>query len=502
MSNGDKKYTRATYTGLGKDMQDRLIEGAYMSARADSPDYSWVNIVGSGIKSFKEEMDTARANKEAAREETIAGIEKTMENIYQTGGSMDTAYYDQAYDYAQELREQYVAAVDSGDTKLQHQIKGQLNTFATQITTTKDALTEGAELWNDKALIPKSGMTPYQLAVNASFKPENAQLIDGTFKWKNVNYNPNDPNSKEFFEEKDYKEALPLRDDVNTEVYLKGGQSSLEGGEKWRNGEGGDFDVSTQRKKNMQIIEDSMSDSKGVGSIQSMLHDDITGQGSFASYFNEDNPQHPDYENFFKNMMTQDGLENVKMIGLHDKSGDKVVGYEDFIDFNSPEALSVFPEFELMDLNKDGIIKNDELLAVIEKDKKEGGTLEEDIKGLIRPKLKDAVLNIHNDHYNEDLTKNLLADFMTNRQRQMFYGKDGDKYKTLVPGVDGSIVRIKDGLLYIGKDQITDAEDYVKRGGSLSHLDKAGWSWNKKDKKFNQNANWGPITQKTKKKYD
>ena len=495
MPNGDKKYNRATYTGLGKDMQDRLIEGAYMSARADSPDYSWVNIVGSGIKSFKEEMDTAKANKKAAREETIAGIETTMENIYQTGGSMDTAYYDQAYDYAQELREQYVAAVDSGDTKLQHQIKGQLNTFSTQITTTKDALTEGAELWNDKALIPKSGMTDYQLAVNASFKPENAQLIDGTFKWKNVMYNPNDPNSKEFFEEKDYKEALPLRDDVNKEVYLKGGQSSLEGGEKWRNGEGGDFDVSTQRKKNMQIIEDSMSDSKGVGSIQSMLHDDITGQGSFASYFNEDNPQHPNYENFFKNIMTQDGLKNVKMIGLYDNSGDGTVGYEDFIDMSTIPGSSGF--------EKDGKpgISNDELMAAIEKDKDAGGTLEEDIKDLIRPKIKDALLNVHNDHYNEDLTKSMLADFMTNRQRQMFYGKDGDKYKTLVPGVDDSKVKIKDGLLYIGKDQITDAKDYVKRGGSLSYLSEAGWEWNPNEKKFVQNANWGTLTIKKKAKY-
>jgi hypothetical protein len=35
MSNGDRKYNRAAYTGLGKDMQDRLIEGAYMSARAE-----------------------------------------------------------------------------------------------------------------------------------------------------------------------------------------------------------------------------------------------------------------------------------------------------------------------------------------------------------------------------------------------------------------------------------------------------------------------------------
>ena len=61
----DKKYNRATYTGLGSGMQDKLIKGAYLSARAGSPDYSWMNIVGGGIKSFKEEVDTAKANKKA-----------------------------------------------------------------------------------------------------------------------------------------------------------------------------------------------------------------------------------------------------------------------------------------------------------------------------------------------------------------------------------------------------------------------------------------------------
>ena len=73
----DKKYNRATYTGLGSGMQDRLIKGAYLSARADSPDYSWMNVISGGIKSFKEEVDTAKANKKAEREETLAGIQNT-----------------------------------------------------------------------------------------------------------------------------------------------------------------------------------------------------------------------------------------------------------------------------------------------------------------------------------------------------------------------------------------------------------------------------------------
>ena len=470
-----KTYNRATYTGFGKDMQDRLIEGAYHSARAGSPDYSWMSVVGSGIKAFKEEVDTAKANKKAEREETLAGIQTTVDGIYEAGGSMPKVYFDQAYDYTEQLREKYIAAVESEDTKAQHQIKGELNGFSTTIQSTKESLIEGAELWNDSSLIDESGMTDYQLAVNASFKEENAQLVEGSYKWKNVNHDPNNPNSKEFFTLDDYKKALPLRDDVNTEVYLKDGQSVLDAREKWLNGDGGEFDVNTQRKKNIKIIEDSASDSKGVGSIQSMLHDDITGQGSFASTFDDDKP-HPDYESFFENMMTEDGLENVKMIGLHDKSGDGIIGYEDFINIDELPELQVY--------DTDGVpgISNDELLAAIKNDP----SIEEDIKSLIRPKIKDALLNVDNPNYNEDLTKNMLADFMTNRQRQMFYGGD-ERYKDLVPGQSG--VRFSRGRLLIkdskGREQsITDLDTYLKLGGSYSYIQSQGYTYDDKENKW------------------
>ena len=478
----DKKYNRLGYTGLGTGMQDRLIKGAYLSARAGSPDYSWMNVVSGGIKSFKEEVDTAKANKKAAREETLAGIQTTVDSIYETGGSLPQKYFDQAYEYTKQLREEYVAAIESGDTKAQHQIKGKLNAFSTSIQTTKTSLTEGASLWKDSSLIDENGMTDYQLAVNASFKEENAQLVDGVYQWANVNHDPTNPNSKEFFTLDDYKKALPLRDDVNKEVYLKDGQNVLDAREKWLNGDGGEFDVNTQRKKNMKIIEDSSSDSKGVGSIQSMLHDDITGQGSFASSFDDDKP-HPEYEKFFENIMTEDGLENVKMIGLHDKSDDGIVGYEDFIDFNSPEALSMFPEFGAMDLNKDGIISNEELLTVI----KSNPSIEEDIKGLIRPKIKDALLNVDNPNYNEDLTKNMLADFMTNRQRQMFYGGD-ETYKNLLPNPGGrradSENYYRKGKLVINGEEITSLDQYKEMGGSYQYLKDQGYSWDKKDGKW------------------
>jgi hypothetical protein len=492
----DKKYNRATYTGLGQGMQDRLIEGAYLSARADSPDYSWMNVIGGGIKSFKEEVDTAKANKKAEREETLAGIQTTVDGIYEAGGSMPKVYFDQAYDYTEQLRERYIAAVESGDIKAQHQIKGELNGFSTTIQSTKDSLVEGAELWNDSSLIDKSGMTDYQLAVNASFKEENAQLVEGSYKWKNVNYDPSNPNSKEFFTLDDYKEALPLRDDVNKEVYLKDGQNVLDAREQWLNGDGGEFDVNTQRKKNIKIIDDSI---KSVGTMQSMVHDDITGQGSFASSLQD----HPEFKNIFDAINNKDGLKNQTAIALYDQNKDGTVDFRDYIDYDDPNTrgyLEVyFDDFDNNISFSDGIddterayMKTPEFLEQITKmmNHQNFSVFRENIETMAKENLSDAILNQDNPKYSEDVTKGLLADFMTNRQSQMFYGGD-ERYKTLIPGVDGSVVRIKRGKLYIGSDQITDAEDYKKKGGSLSHLDKAGWTWNNTDKKFEYNANWG-----------
>ena len=62
---------------------------------------------------------------------------------------------------------------------------------------------------------------------------------------------------------------------------------------------------------------------------------------------------------------------------------------------------------------------------------------------MAKENLSDAILNQDNPKYSEDVTKGLLADFMTNRQSQMFYGGD-ETYKTLVPGVDEAISDIEE----------------------------------------------------------
>ena len=496
----DKRYNRPTYTGMGTTIQDRLIDGAYISARANAPDYSWMNVIGAGVKAFKSDMDTKQAANDAQREGDLAKIQGIADKIYETGGSLPESYFDQAYDYTETLREKYVAALDSGDTKEALKIKGQLNMFATSIGTVKENITETAELWKDDMLINEKGMTPEQLSINKSIDENNAtiNMEDGTFSWRNVDYVEGGEGylGKEFFTSEDLKGALPLRDDVNKEAYLESNKTILENREKWMDGEGKGFDNKTHRDANIKLIDQSIKD---VGSMQSMIWDDITGFGSFAETIED----HPEFVKYFEKDLplfnTKDGLPNMVSIGLYDKDKNGSVGYEDFID---PTAN---PEY---DPNGDGVVTADELSEAIKNDP----TLAETIKELVKPKIKNAILNPPKGQ--EDLTKGLLADFMTNRQSQMFYGThDGEadnRYKDLVPGSDGDVVfkaptKKEKGKLIINKTEIESLEAYKELGGSYTYLRERGYYWDPKDggwmlNKGAQFYNANPIP--TKKKYD
>tara|TARA_A100001515_G_scaffold65919_1_gene52166 strand:- start:3179 stop:4642 length:1464 start_codon:yes stop_codon:yes gene_type:complete len=462
-------------TGIGGDIQKQLLTGAYNIARANAPRYDTLNLIGQGIESFSKEVENRRAENKAKKDLIIGKIDGIVDGIYEKGGSMPQGYYDQAYDYANQLREEYILAEESGDKKRAAQIRGQLNTFSTSIQTTKKSLEQYGETWREDALIPKENMTPGQLNVLNSFTEGNAVLIDGVFQWKNNNYDPSNPNSKEYFTEKDLDKALPLRDDVTKEAYLKDNNAVLESREKWLNGEGGDFDYRSNYNKNMKLIDNSIK----TNGIQSLLYDDITGQGSFASTFESDTP-HPDYTNFFKNMMTEDGLKNVKAIGLYDNSGDGIIGYEDFID------MSVIPGYSEMDTDGTPGISNAELVAAIEKDP----SLEDKLKDLVAPKIKDALLNIDNPSYDENITKKLLNDFLTNRQRQMFYGGDSETYKTLVPNPGGRSADSKNyyrrNKLYINGEEITSLDQYKEMGGSYKYLKEQGYIYDNNEGKWNK----------------
>ena len=66
----DKEGKNTIATLTGGNIGDKLIRGAYMAARADAPDYSWMGAVGAGVGAFKAEKDAQKAIKETKRKES------------------------------------------------------------------------------------------------------------------------------------------------------------------------------------------------------------------------------------------------------------------------------------------------------------------------------------------------------------------------------------------------------------------------------------------------
>ena len=474
MPNGDNRYSRQTLKGIGSDMDSRLVAGAYLAAKADAPDYGWLNLIGTGVKAYKTEYDAKKALEKTERDAAFNGIEETINTIYERGGSLDQEYFDQAFDYTEKLREEYAAAVANDDTKAQHQIKGKLNAFSSSIQGVKGSLTEAAELWNDDMLTNRDGFTTEQISINASIKGGNAVLTeDGSFKWKALDIN-GDPMFDEDGEQKyytieDLKKALPMRDEVSKEEYLSTNKTIVDAGENYRNGEGSDFDIKTNFDKNMKLMTDE--------NLQSWIWDDQTGQGSFAESLEE----HPDFQSIFNAMNKgEDGLQNTLMIGMYDKTSDGVVDFRDFIEHGTPESEIFYSQ--RFDKNQDGKI-SDEELKIIMNDPNALRAIQDVTKG----KLKDALTKTDHENFNADVSKRLVADFLTNRQKQMFYGGNNE-YKLLVPNSPGSKVIFRNNRLYIGsfkkENRITSLKQYRELGGNYGHLKSLGYVWNNDTKRF------------------
>jgi len=131
----------------------------------------------------------------------------------------------------------------------------------------------------------------------------------------------------------------------------------------------------------------------------------------------------------------------------------------------------------------------------------------ETITKLAKEKIKHALLNPAKGQ--EELTKSMLADFMTNRQSQMFYGNktttltSGEvvpTYQTLVPDKTNPKATVKlgrkssrgwekfhnknEGSLFINGAEITSPEQYIDAGGSWGYLQSQGYTYDNDKKVF------------------
>ena len=107
--------------------------------------------------------------------------------------------------------------------------------------------------------------------------------------------------------------------------------------------------------------------------------------------------------------------------------------------------------------------------------------LENHLKDIAFEKIRNAVINPDHDSFNYDVSKTLVVDWFTNRDKIAYYGNG--KYtienmmkKGVWPDEDGIMVD-ENGVEHNIQD--LTLEQYTERGGSIGMLNKeAGWWWN------------------------
>ena len=133
----DKKNLHTLRSG---NVNQTLVNAAYVGARHDKPNFDWMNVAATGVESFANAYEEKKANAEAEHKLAMNQIEKNAQKVYDTAGSLPEQYFDQSWTQVEELRNRYAEAVKSGDTKEQHKIKGELNTYGEYIKSIKDTV--------------------------------------------------------------------------------------------------------------------------------------------------------------------------------------------------------------------------------------------------------------------------------------------------------------------------------------------------------------------------
>ena len=522
--NSKEENKTLKYLTEGRD-GDLLIRGAYMSAKAATPGNSWMNILTSGVNAYGAQITLNKANEKATRDANIGEIQTYIDDIYSMDGSLDETYFDQAYDYTEKLRKDYIAAIDSGNKKEQLKIKGQLNAFSQSIQTIKTDVTEAAGMWKEDMLINNDGLTDEQASISKSIlNGKNAVLDpkDGTWKWraydkdgKEMFTDEVDENGKpvpKYYTAEDLKNALPLRDDETSLTYKENSKKVIENAKTFREEGGTGFDESTSYKSNLELIKDD--------NIQSMMWDDITGYGSFVESLNE----HPHFQNIFDILNTDEaGLKvSPASIAFIDENGDGHVDFRDFLDDETKQLYGLFDDN--WDENDDNIIDGEEMEDMmtylnspegqedLQLQMSKNPKLKDKLEAIAKEKLTNAITKTDNKNFNVNTSKRLVADFLTNRQKQMFYGDKKSEvtingvdkvvptYQVMVPNVPGSLVTIgtsrskgTKGQLLFGEPPmvINTIEELVENGGNYGYMYNLGWRYKWDDKK--QKGTWSHI---------
>ena len=462
---------------------EQLMNAAYLGARQEPPAVTtWMNAAESGFTSFTEAIDKGKKARQAEVDKMNGDIDTQIDTLTTTGFSLGETYYGAANEYTKQLREKYLAA--EGDPEAQNKIKMELNVASQNIGTTKQAIEDIATAWGvneDESTLERSALNQSQRDIIKTVTNDANAVWDyeeNTFVWKN-------PENGETYTAKDINDIQKIasRDYVGKEDYIKYEQSKAEGGMLFhQDGTGEPFNPTKETFANEKRITKE--------NINFYINGDFTNDGT---KFKDEFQKHPDFNlddpnNVIFKVLTESGKYDHLDKGGMDSSiypQSKVYGnaFRTWMKWKYPNF-----KHEGEPLNKSGAHDNKYIKAAWDKHAEEYATAVSgsrvkgfDLRDMPDPTPDDgeytkddlAILaqNVYNaitdetaGGYDFDVSKNLIAEYMTLRQKEKFYG--------------GKIEDIEK----INPEDFTSLDSYIAKGGSVGYAQQVmGYRWVPKD---------------------
>ena len=385
----------------------QLINAAYLGARQEPPAaMTWLNAAQSGFASFTEAVEKTKKARQAELDEMNGKIDANIDALETNGYSLGENYYTQANMYTQKLRERFLA--EEGNPSEQNKIKMELNVASQNIANVKGTIEELSTAWKGDD-IEKSGLNPdEQRIMELAMDPKgtHATWIEGenTFGWR-------DPVSGDVYTVKQVQDIQKMvsKDHVAKEEVITDENKQADLGNDFRvTGEGAPFNSTNQMYHNEKRITKE--------NIRFFIHGDFTNDGTPS--FKDEIINHPE--------MKWDGPIFRHLKEVTDEYGNM-----------------------MYDINNDGKVNIDDF---------------GDVKSEGRVKLMNDVYTAITDEssmgYNFDVTKKLIAEYMTLRQQERFYGKPVSEIEKINP------------------EKYDNLQEYLADGGNLGYAKEVmGYTW-------------------------
>ena len=379
----------------------QLINASYMGARAKTNPLEWVGMIEKGMESFatgkaevEQKFKIQEEVEEAEREELLKSINTDAEKITNAlGGSLDPdgKYFETAYKHVESIRVRYLEAVNLGTSEGDMEaakIKSELNALGMNVAQIKDNITANAAIIEGKDL---ATLTKAQLVIVEACNAQNGSIDGDGVKWKNPDFQKEGGvmPDKEFFTMEDYNSAVVQKDYKYKEAHITKVNKNIEAGINFKNGKGSDFSYETTFQTNKSSITKD--------NIQYLLNDNFVSAAETGETFAaalEYNPQlieffeggdevmnnlaYPNHPPSFpdEGLFSEENLNSLQNRAKYDKNNDGVITWRDFAD-NELDAMK---------------------------------------------KLKTTILQPDAPNFDFEISKDLLAEWITLRDKKDFYG--------------------------------------------------------------------------------